>query len=642
MCSYHKCICCAVGLQCEYSNVDLTVCSVSRCPAGVGQRPPGPQGKQGARGVRAEDSIALLGDMLAECVDMAECGGEVEAYCQGTHAGVLSEKWKEWIHGKFAANTRVGVQNKMHDWRLFLSALDCPGNAETVCWPPEEAAWLDFLHLARAAVSSYKRFRCVVGNVCEVGCAFAAQRTGKPPCQFDPRLRYAAVHRRALQNLKRQYGMGVRQVKGITMSEARNMFRFIDPSSIKDVSRMAAFSMGVTLGGRRSRTLTSIRIAHLAFTAEEVSLGDAQKRVLAPCVVITFHDEKVMDEAGPRMSGERCWGWHEADATWLQRGCSYWLYRLMVLRGMFTKKDPLLSAKKGDVLQLRPDARDFFVFCGCSDDYWVDAMAVRPGTISNYNRELLRRFGSDPRGFSSHRRGCVTRACTLDVMEHEGKQLSDGTLNAIARWGGWQAFTGVRTLLRVYAQTVLDSFLDGFRLGLGRQPGKEEWAARTKEYIGPDVFPEEAFVAPGSLRPLRVRFHVWHNGAVAAWREEMNMVVGGIVAKAVHDQSIWPVRRFVCERDAFVAFCKRYPDHALVMRLRTLEKDRAKVHADATALAEAQFNAEACSMLGRRRVVSRQAFWQHVAPVHVGPREIEFIGEAPPGVGSIADAFWLA
>lgn len=56
--------------------------------------------------------------------------------------------------------------------------------------------------------------------------------------------------------------MGMKQVKAITMIEARNGTQYTDLLSVKGVAQALAFSIGVTMGGKRPRTLTAIKLSH--------------------------------------------------------------------------------------------------------------------------------------------------------------------------------------------------------------------------------------------------------------------------------------------------------------------------------------------------------------------------------------------
>ena len=134
---------------------------------------------------------------------------------------------------------------------------------EAVQWPPSAECWVRFLLEARARVSSYKRFQGVVGNVCEVANRFWSKRLGVLTETVDPRVLYSAVHSRSMHSIKREHGMGVKQVAAVTMDEARNTTHFGDAESVRGVAMCAAYTIGTLMGGRRPRSLTANRLRDL-------------------------------------------------------------------------------------------------------------------------------------------------------------------------------------------------------------------------------------------------------------------------------------------------------------------------------------------------------------------------------------------
>lgn len=66
-----------------------------------------------------------------------------------------------------------------------------------------------------------------------------------------------------MDTLKREHGVGVRQVAAITMHEARNGTHFADHESVRGVAACAAFSMGCLMGCQRPRSLTGILLKHI-------------------------------------------------------------------------------------------------------------------------------------------------------------------------------------------------------------------------------------------------------------------------------------------------------------------------------------------------------------------------------------------
>ena len=156
---------------------------------------------------------------------------------------------------------------KSGDWTLYCKVMykgSIPEFQE-VQWPPSGGCWLRFLLQARVLVSSYKRFQGVVGNVCKVANRFWSQERAMRKEDVDPRQLYNAEHLRAMHTIKREHGMGVKQVMAVTMDEARNATHhdFGDADSVRGVAMCAAFTMGTLMGGRRPRSLTAIRLRDL-------------------------------------------------------------------------------------------------------------------------------------------------------------------------------------------------------------------------------------------------------------------------------------------------------------------------------------------------------------------------------------------
>ena len=154
---------------------------------------------------------------------------------------------------------------KLGDWTLYCRLMykgSIP-DIKDVMWPPSVECWVRFLLEARVRVSSYKRFQGVVGNVCEVANRFWSKETGVLKDAVDPRCLSSAEHSRAMHTIKREHGMGVKQVMAITMDEARNATRFGDADPVRGVAMCAAYTIGTVMGGRRPRTLTAIRLRDL-------------------------------------------------------------------------------------------------------------------------------------------------------------------------------------------------------------------------------------------------------------------------------------------------------------------------------------------------------------------------------------------
>lgn len=173
-----------------------------------------------------------------------------------------------------------------------------------------------------------------------------------------------------------------------------------------------------------------------------------------------------------------------------------------MVRDVLEGYDPCRSARCGDRLVIKQQCMDFYLFCEVTPNAWVDTGPVSTHTIGRWTRVLLQRMGSPPRGFSAHRSGVVTRACTLAILESEGKELPPGRMDVIIRWGGWQCVTGEKTVMSIYARKVIDAYMDNYALSYGRVPGKGEYAMKMKKYVSAEAYPATEFCDPGR--------HVFH------------------------------------------------------------------------------------------------------------------------------------
>lgn len=142
-------------------------------------------------------------------------------------------------------------------------------------------------------MSSYKRIQGVIGNVCEVANRYRARELEEDPAAIDPRVLYRAEHFRAMNTVKREHGLGVRQLKAISMLEARSGCNFADAFSLLEMAAAASFSMGCLMGGRRPRTLTAIKLRDVQFMAQAVKVRGVS--TCAAGVVVTFRKEKYGD-----------------------------------------------------------------------------------------------------------------------------------------------------------------------------------------------------------------------------------------------------------------------------------------------------------------------------------------------------------
>jgi len=117
------------------------------------------------------------------------------------------------------------------------------------------------------------------------------------------------------------------------------------------------------------------------------------------------------------------------------------------MRGAFKGGwDPLNGSKAGDVLQLKGECLDWFLYCDCVGDVHMDTMPVSKEKLGVWTSRVLERMGRLPRPYSAHRRGMVTRALSVNIYKNKGLGISGALENALLRVGGWDATVGGQTL----------------------------------------------------------------------------------------------------------------------------------------------------------------------------------------------------
>ena len=157
-----------------------------------------------------------------------------------------------------ATATRAGTAQRVYAWCHYVRwryGDKFPSFLNTMAdWPPSLDDWLHYLQATRERVSSYERLVTSIACVCKVAVEFKTSR-GLGAC--DPRALYSVEHKKMLVFLAREYGRHVQQVAPICHVEARSGPYFVDDQCVTGMLEGAA--MGCLLGGRRPRTLTSVR-----------------------------------------------------------------------------------------------------------------------------------------------------------------------------------------------------------------------------------------------------------------------------------------------------------------------------------------------------------------------------------------------
>lgn len=516
-------------------------------------------------------------------------------------------------------NTAQGTAGRIADWNKYLDY--CHAKGMPLEWPPTEDTWLLFImHLRNGRrATSYPRLKAVLGNVCNFGAHnYRAQMVDTPSlASVDPRSMYRDGHRRALSMMKRQHGMTVKQVPGITMEEARSGCNFVDRDSVLGCTMGLAWTMGCVLGGRRSRTLSSVCLGDILFEVQSAKIAGKMVKVAA-IASVEFTDEKTSAYAGNRLAADVLD--HKAFATVEAFRChpSYWAYRLCVLRGAFSHLDPVTHLCVGTQFSVRPECCKHFLLCESRGENWVGAMPVAPSTLSAWNRIILKRMGCPPRGFSSHRRGVVTRALTLDLLSRERRGIDPGTIEAIARWGGWEAVTGCRTVYRIYTGKTLDLYLDGGAMGLGEASGAGHMDRLRARFMGKVLSPSTMAVERGRMRcPMRLRFMVWHDAEVVASRHAVCTAVEALMAAACANMAIVPITRFYSPRRLLNVSQKHmaHADLALV-----LKDAQARLQQSIGGAWDRVYKMLRAVGVQRRHLSPRrlQAIEEELLPVHIG------------------------
>ena len=129
----------------------------------------------------------------------------------------------------------------------------------------------------------------------------------------------------------------------------------------------AAFTLGTMMGGQRPRTLTAIRLKDLKLFVGHIMVDGGVD--CAPCISIIFREKKYDDIQGAREGTDVLH--FEGYPEKRYRSCASWIYRLLVLRGAFATFGPIKHAKVKDVLDVRPECLEHFLFCDVRIHFWI-------------------------------------------------------------------------------------------------------------------------------------------------------------------------------------------------------------------------------------------------------------------------------
>lgn len=242
-----------------------------------------------------------------------------------------------------------------------------------------------------------------------------------------------------------------------------------------------------------------------------------------------------------------------------------------MLRGVFHCFDTILAATVGSELHVQSHCLEYFLFCEVTSNWWIDTAPSGTNSIGKWNKTLLLRIGSKPRGYSSHRSGFVSRACILGIRHSKGTELSPGLMDMMVRAGGWQAVTGAKTVLRVYARQIIDEHLDVYAMSLGIVSSGMDCDKKLQLYLGQPEFPLSPIVDRGREDiPLQLRVMVWRSDEWQRHLTAMNAACKAIMEAATQDERIMPVKRYKELRQAF-SHCKKHDSYRNPTVVATLE-----------------------------------------------------------------------
>lgn len=336
-----------------------------------------------------------------------------------------------------------------------------------------------------------------------------------------------------------------------------NFHKFVDHGCLEGLLMGGVFAFGCVTG-QRPRTVSSIRLEHVTVKVVEVLCGG--KKELFPSVRIVLVDQKCGDQHGYRSASE--WlGDVSVEGRTPSQSFSYWIYKILNMRGAFKGGwDPLNGSKAGDVLQLKGECLDWFLYCDCVGDVHMDTMPVSKEKLGVWTSRVLERMGRLPRPYSAHRRGMVTRALSVNIYKNKGLGISGALENALLRVGGWDATVGGQTLRATYEGKSLEDLLDRQGLSNGSSVGDEVWRDRWKEIKGADIhlpcpvvqkFKRSSGCIGVKAIAMRDELYLLHMSKMNAAGQQVRLLWQG-------DYEICPIDRYDTERGLFSSVMKKY------------------------------------------------------------------------------------
>eukprot|EP00955_Chlamydomonas_euryale_P066899 359684-Chlamydomonas_euryale.AAC.1 len=510
-----------------------------------------------------------LNEVRALCLNGTVSRVLAEAVACNTERVISGEELYALVRNPFQAVVKRTKENRVNAWRMWTTF--CDANSVDICvWPPVESDYVNFLATLRPNTTA-ANFTTIVHRVSAVGSHLF---NGPTLSQAHGR-----VHSRAIAMIGRHYGRHAKQVLGITMEEVLNFPKFCNHSDVQGLMKGTAFAFGVVSGGRRPRTVGSIRLKDVRFTVTSLRVNGML--CLAPQVRLRYRDEKYSDNIGPRRGGEALEGMPDYGDLGMHT-ISWWAYRLLVMRGAFTTVDPLRTStlQEGHVIPIREDAMCWFLFARTCQSVFVNTVSTPPAGMSTLTGRLLVDMGMQARGYSAHRKGAVTRVLSFELIKSGGRRLDEAVEACVVRVGGWDMIKGKETVRQRYLQVVMDDLLDTIGLALCRDMPEEQIQARLVAFRGRDLPAPAQAVLACNKQPCVVQLLAYRDEAYMQVQAEVDKAALVLQAIAMTDPAIAPVDRYTYAMDLLNEAVKRHPDSQAAKAWLSLRKSQsALLHA---------------------------------------------------------------
>ena len=139
------------------------------------------------------------------------------------------------------------------------------------------------------------------------------------------------------------------------------------------------------MGGRRPRSLTAIRLAHIRLQAAAAVMDDVP--VVVPQLYVEFHQEKFDCEQGPRTQHDKPHSATYSIEFWSSP--AFWVYKPLVIRVCFVHGDPIVRARVSDTLEFHKTCLQYYLFCDVGRNFWNDTAPASVGTLGTWTKMLL-------------------------------------------------------------------------------------------------------------------------------------------------------------------------------------------------------------------------------------------------------------